>query len=103
MAHDEAHLMKLNKEKLVRTTLDYQGKIYGFSVDLKNDLSGLKSHFSKLEADIQVTRNVNTKLSERLVTMERRCYAILGGNVFEFRVFLQALLIMDLIQKFWKF
>ena len=43
--------------------------------DLKSDLSGLKSDFCKLEADIQVTRNVNSKLSERLVTKERRCYA----------------------------
>ena len=42
---------------------------------MKSDLSGLKSDFSKLEADIQVSRNVNTKLSERLLTMGRRCYA----------------------------
>ena len=43
--------------------------------DLKSDLSGLKSDFSKFEADMQVTRNVNSKISERLVTIERRCYA----------------------------
>ena len=42
---------------------------------MNSDLSGLKSDFSKLEADIQVSRNVNSKLSERLLTMERRCYA----------------------------
>ena len=62
MTHNEACLMKLNKEDLVRITLDYPEKftsnlddlkkdIY----DLKSDLSGLKSDFSKLEADIQVT------------------------------------------------
>ena len=46
--------------------------------DLKKDMSDLKnneSDFSKLEADIQVNRDVNSKLSERLMTMERRCYA----------------------------
>ena len=43
--------------------------------DLKNDISGLKSDFPRLDFDIQVTRNVNTKLPERLVTMERSCYA----------------------------
>ena len=42
--------------------------------DFKTDPSGLKSDFSKLEADIQVTRNINSKLSERLVTMEGKCY-----------------------------
>ena len=31
--------------------------------------------FSKLEAIIQVSRNVNSKLSEQLLTMDRRCYA----------------------------
>ena len=82
MAHNEASLMKLNKEDLVRITLDYQGKFNNILEDLKkdisdlkSDLSGLKSVFSKLEADMQVSRNVNSKLSGKLVTMERRCYA----------------------------
>ena len=82
MAHNEASLMKLNKEDLVRIALDYQEKFNNILddlkrdiSDLKSDLSGLKSDFSKLEADIQVIRNVNSKLPERLLTVERRCYA----------------------------
>ena len=35
----------------------------------------LNSDFSKLEAEIQVSRNVYSKLSERLVIMGRKCYA----------------------------
>ena len=69
--------MKLNKEDLVRITLDYHGKFKNILIDqkkdisdLKCDLSGLKSYFSKLDADIQVSRNANYKLSERHVTME---------------------------------
>ena len=86
MAHNEASLMKLNKGNLritnVRITFDYQGKFNNILddlkkdiSDLKSDLSGLTSVFSKLEADMQVNRNVNSKLSGKLVTMERRCYA----------------------------
>ena len=82
MGHNEASLMKLNKEDLVRITLDYQGKFNNILddlkkdiSDLKSDLSGLRSDFSKLETDMQASRNVNSKLSERLLTMERRCYA----------------------------
>ena len=82
MAHNEAPLMKLNKEDLVRITLNYQGNFNDILDDLKKDISdlksdlpGLKSDFSKLEADIKVSRNVNFKLSERLLTMERRCCA----------------------------
>ena len=56
MAHNEASLMKLNKEDLVRITLDYHGKFNNILddlkediSDLKSDLSGVKSDFSKLE------------------------------------------------------
>ena len=82
MAHNEESLMKLNEEDLVRIRLDYQGKFNNILDDLKKDISdfksdpsGLKSDFSKLEADIQVNRNINSMLSESLVTMERKCYA----------------------------
>ena len=47
----------------------------GVLYDLKNNLYGLKPDFSKLKADIKVTRNVNSKLSKRLMAMEKRCYA----------------------------
>ena len=83
MAHNEASLMKLNKEDLVRITLD-SGRFEERFSDLKSNLSGLKADFSKLEADIQVSRNVNSELSEKLVTMERGATlmnSILGGSV----------------------
>ena len=55
--------MKLNKEDLVRITLDYQGKFNNIlddlkkdTFDLKSDLSGLKSDFSKLEADTHTSQ-----------------------------------------------
>ena len=82
MAHNETSLLKLNKEYLVRITVDYQGKFSNILdnlkkdiSDLKSDLSGLKSDFSELKADIQVNRNVNSRLSASLVKMERRCHA----------------------------
>ena len=82
MVHNEAYLMKLNKEDLVGIILDYKGKFNNILDDLKKDISdlkyglfGIKSDFSKLKADIQVSRNVSSKLSERLVKMKRRCYA----------------------------
>ena len=82
MVHNEASLMKLNKEDLVKITLDHQRKFNNILEDLEKDISdlksffsGLKPDFSKLEVDIQVSTNLYSKLSERLLTMERRCYA----------------------------
>ena len=100
MAHNNASRMKLNKEQLVRITSVYQGKFIGLHLWIKNDLSGIKSDFSKLEALEYVTWNVNTKLSERLVTMERRCYV---KEQLEISVSLQMLLIMTFNQMFWEF
>ena len=73
MAHDKASLMKLNKEGLVRIILDYQERLNDVLDDLqeernlslkRKELFGLKSVFFKLEADIQVTRNINTEPSK---------------------------------------
>ena len=74
MVHDKAFRMKLNKEQLLRITLIYQRKFNGLYVWIKNDLSALKSDFSNLET-LEFTLNIDTKLSERLMTMERRYYA----------------------------
>ena len=57
--------------------------------DSKNDLFVLKSDFSKLEADMSVTRNVKTKLPEKLVTMARRCYACYANKQYSRRECLQ--------------
>ena len=50
MAHDKASRMILSKEELVRITLIYQEKSNGLYLSIKNDVFGLKSDFSKLEA-----------------------------------------------------
>ena len=49
MAH-KASRMILSKEELVRITLIYQEKSNGLYLSIKNDVFGLKSDFSKLEA-----------------------------------------------------
>ena len=51
MAHNEASLMKLNKEDLVRITFDYQGKFNNILDDLKKDIFDLKSDLFGLKSD----------------------------------------------------
>ena len=67
--------MKLNKEDLVHLLLDYQGKFSSILDDLKNKFEELKTKFTKLEADVNISRNVNSKLSDRLINVERKCFA----------------------------
>ena len=75
MDHTEASLMKLNKEDLVRFLLDYQGKFNSILDDLENSFDELKTKFIKLEADVNISKNANSKLSDRLINAERKCFA----------------------------
>ena len=75
MGHTESSLMKLNKEDSVRLLLDYQGKFKSVLDDLKNKSDELKTIFTRLEADLNISKNVNSKLSERLINVERKSFA----------------------------
>ena len=75
MDHTDASLMKLNKEDLVRLLLDYQGKCNSILDDLKNNFDELKTKFTKLEADVNVPRNAYSKLSDRLINVERKYFS----------------------------
>ena len=75
MDHNEASLMKLNKKDLVCLLLDYQDKFNAILDDLKNNFDELQTKFTKLEADLNKSRNVNSKLSDRVINVERKCFA----------------------------
>ena len=98
MDQTEASLMKLNKEDLVRLLLDYQGKFNSILDDLKNNFDELKTKFTKLEADVNISKNSSSKLSDRLINVERKCFAnenIPGENVWKFQAFLLVSKIMN--------
>ena len=75
MDHTESSLMKLNKEDMVRLLLDYHGKFNSILDDLKNNFDELKSKFTKLEPDLNMSKNVNSKLSDRFINVERKGFA----------------------------
>ena len=63
------------KENLVRVLLDYQGKFNNILDELKNELNELKTKFWKGESDLHSSGNVNDKLTDKLVVLERKCHA----------------------------
>ena len=70
MSHLEPSLMRLNKVDLLRILLVYRGKFNNVLDELKKDLTELKTNFCKLESDQHISRNVNDKLSDKLVVLE---------------------------------
>ena len=53
---------------------DYQGKFNNILVELNNDLNELKTKSCKLESDLHISGNVNDKLTDKLVVLERKCH-----------------------------
>ena len=70
MSHLEPSLMRLNKVDLLRILLVYRGKFNNVLDELKKDLTELKTKFCKFESDQHISRNVNDKLSDKLVVLE---------------------------------
>ena len=92
MSHIESSLMRLNKDDLVRIILDCQGKFSNILDELKNNLNELKTNFFKIESDLHISRNINDKLSEKIVVLERKCHANeqhSKNNASKYRAFLQ--------------
>ena len=55
--------------------LDYQGKFNNIWDKLKNNLNELKTNLCKLESDLHISRNLNDRLKNKLVVLERKCHA----------------------------
>ena len=65
MALNEAALRKLGKEEIIKLALEYKSKFESTlsSInDIKTDLSELRKYYEKLESDVIIPKQVNTKL-----------------------------------------
>ena len=78
MALNEAGLRKLGKEEIIKLALEYQSKFESTlsSInDIKTDLSELRKYYEKLEPDVIITKQVNSKLYDKIKFLERQCWA----------------------------
>ena len=76
MALNETALRKLGKEEIIKLALEYQSKFESTlsSInDIKTDLSELRKYYEKLEPDVIITKQVNTKLCDKMKFLERQC------------------------------
>ena len=66
----EEALRKLTKDELVNLSLEYQNKFTSTLARIEGDIGNLRKDFKQVEADLAITRNVNSKLRERVVSLE---------------------------------
>ena len=68
MALSESALKKLHKDEIISLALNYQSKVDTSLTVIKNELSDLKKDFEQLRSDLLITKLVNTKLIEKVVS-----------------------------------
>ena len=73
-AHTEAVINKLSKLELVQIILNTEANLGSQIAKLTTKVKDLLAHSKKLEADVAIVRNVNSKLVERVVATERQCW-----------------------------
>ena len=72
----------LSKDEVINLLLDYQNKFETTLTRMNTDLSGLRQDLSdltqnyiKLELELSVARQVNSKLKEHIVSLESQCWS----------------------------
>ena len=65
----EESLNKLNKPDLVTQVVNLQRKMDSVNSDLVAELRKMREGFDQMKSDLNVTKKVNTLLSERLQTI----------------------------------
>ena len=73
--YTEDCLDKLLKKDLISIILTQQRKIDQDNIGWLDEIRKINDHFSKLEADVTIAKNINNLLSQRVVDLERQCWA----------------------------
>ena len=92
MSISEAALGKLTKDEVIALTLEYQAKFDNTLSNINRELSELRNDFKKIESELSVSKNVNSKLHERVVALERQCW---GNNQYSRRECLEITVVPD--------
>ena len=73
--HTEAILNKLRKPELVQLLLNTEANMGAHTATLTAEIKEINNRLNKLEADVAITKNVNSRLVDQLVETERQCWA----------------------------
>ena len=75
MTLPEEALQKLTKYELVNLSLKCQNKFNSTLANINKDMVELRNDFKKLVADLAISRSVNNKQRDRIISLERQCWS----------------------------
>ena len=73
--YTEETLDKLLKKDLISIVLSQQTEMDAANSEIMDQIRKFNENFEKLQSELTVAKQVNSVLSERLVSMERQCWA----------------------------
>ena len=73
--YTEEALYKMLKRELIPIVLLLQNKITEDNNVMLQEMRKFNENFAKLQAEVVVSKRVNSELCKRIVTMERQCWA----------------------------
>ena len=73
-AYTQAILNELSKPDLVQIILNTEANLGSQFSKLTTEVKDFPEHSKKLEVEVAIDRNVNSKLIERVVATERQCW-----------------------------
>ena len=95
-----AALRKLTKDEVITLTLEYQAKFDNTLSNINKHLSELCSNFQKIKSELSVSKDVNSKLQERAVALERQ---FRGNNQYSRGKCLEITSVLDvLVMIIWR-
>ena len=75
MTLSKSALKKLHKDEIISLALDCQSKFDSTLAGIRNELSDLKKDFEQLRSDLSITKLGNTKIKEKVISLERQTWS----------------------------
>ena len=75
MSLSESGLRKLSKDELIALALEYQNKFDSTLANVNRETPDLEQNYQKMKSELCVLRQVNSKLKEHIVLLERQCWS----------------------------
>ena len=74
MSLSESALKKLSKDEVIAVALEYQNKFDdSILANINKGISDLWQNYEKTQSELCVSRQVSSKLKERIVLLEQQC------------------------------
>ena len=74
-SYTEETLDKLSKKNIIDIALALQDKVGSGNTEILEEIRKLNKNFEKLEAELIVSKKVNTELQKHIVKLEKQCWA----------------------------